>query len=54
MPKINDKFLAFSCAIMIFILLGIALLKGIDGTALAIGLAALAGLGGFAVKSIIK
>ena len=40
--------------ICITILLAIALLKGIDGTLLAAGIAAIAGLGGWTAAKIIK
>ena len=48
--KITDKTVALSCAIMIFVLAAIALLKGIDGKIMALSLALIGGLGGYGVS----
>jgi hypothetical protein len=45
---------AIFCATLIFILELIALYKGTDGIALSIAVAAISGLGGYAVKRCIS
>ena len=47
----NKTIVAIVC---VAILLGIALLRGIDGAALASGIAVIAGLGGYAAGKVMK
>ena len=46
--------LPLSCALMIFILEGIALFKGVDGKCVALTCAIIGGLGGYGAKEIIQ
>lgn len=48
------NYLALVCATFIVLLEVLALLKGVDGVALSVGVAAIAGLGGYTVRSLIK
>jgi len=51
---ISERVLTLVCACFIVGLEVLALIKGIDGVALSIGIGALAGLGGYTVKRFIK
>jgi hypothetical protein len=42
------------CAVLIFILELLAVQQGLDGTCLSIAVAAIAGLGGYSIKELIK
>ena len=46
--------LPISCALMIFILEGIALFKGIDGKCVALTCAIIGGLGGYGIREIAQ
>lgn len=50
--KIRNEAIIGLCVIAIFILLLVALLKGIDGTLLASGIAVIAGIAGFTIKKV--
>lgn len=50
----NPKYLALICASMIFVLMVIALIKEVDGTALGIAFAVIGGLGGYGISKLIR
>ena len=46
--------LPISCALMIFILEGLALFKGVDGKCMALCAAIIGGLGGYSLPTLLK
>jgi hypothetical protein len=50
----QDKVVTLVCIFSIVFLVSFALYKGIDGVALAVGIAAIAGLGGYTLKGFLK
>jgi hypothetical protein len=50
----TEKFIPLICATFILILELVALYKGMNGIALSISIGALAGIGGYTVKSFIR
>ena len=51
---ITKVILPLSCALLIAGLMGLAMLKGIDGKCLALSVALIGGLGGYGIREVIQ